>query len=129
MKTRKVTLRRLFGLPVKRQTRIVRKKSTYRKPHIAKIKKPTKFQQGWQAANALTNTWNAQPNPPRVYVLDRRIHHGEVGVLAGLAGILYKDSFWTGFGTRLALDDIHDANEWFTFKKREQCMSFNHNFA
>ena len=111
-------LRRLLGLP-KRQTKMVRKKSTYKKTRITKIKKPTKFQQGWQTANALTNNWNAQPNPPHVYVFDRRIHHGEVGVLAGLVGIINKDPFWTGFGARLALDDIHDAKEWFTFKKRE----------
>lgn len=123
MKIRKVTLRRLLGLPVKRQTKIVRKKSNYRKPRIAKIKRSTKFQQGWQAASVLTNTWNMQPNPPQVYVLDRRIHHGEVGVLAGLAGLLNKDSFWTGFGARLALDDIHDSHEWFTFKKRDSIPS------
>lgn len=125
-------LRRLLGLPVKKQTKVLRR-SSYKKTRIVKAKKrqPTKFQQGWQAADTLTNTWNSQPNPPQVYVFDRRVHHGEIGVIAGLAGIVNKNPFWTGFGARLALDDIHDANEWFTFKKRNSVpsLSYNNNFA
>lgn len=126
-------LRKLIGLPVKKQTRVLRKKSSHRKTRITKIKKkqPTRFQQGLQAAQAITKSWNSQANPPPVYVSDRRVHHGEVGVLVGLVGICKNDPYLTGFGTGLALDDLHDANEWFTFKKRDSLpnLSYNHNFA
>jgi hypothetical protein len=132
MTTKANMLRRLLGLPPVRKHRTRLRKTSIRKTQTRPRKKqPTKFQQGWQTAQTLTNSWNSQPNPPQVYVFDRRVHHGEVGVLAGLAGIINKDPFWTGFGARLALDDIHDANEWFTFKKRETIpsLSYNHNFA
>lgn len=126
-------LRKLIGLPVKKRTKVLRKKSNRTKTRITKIKKrqPTKFQQGLQAAQTVTKSWNSQPNPPKVYVSDRRVHHGEVGVLLGLAGLYKNDPYLTGFGTGLALDDLHDANEWFTFKKREtfQNLSYDRNFA
>jgi hypothetical protein len=133
MKTKMNLLRELVGLPVKKRTRISRKKSSYRKTCITKIKKkqPTKFQQGLQAAQTITTSWNSQANPPKVYVSDRRIHHGEVGVLVGLVGICKNDPYLVGFGTGLALDDLHDANEWFTFKKQETLpnLSYGNNFA
>lgn len=126
-------LRRLLGLPVKKQTKVQRKKTSHRKTRITKIKKrqQTKFQRGLQAAQAVTKSWNSQQNPPKVYVSDRRVHHGEVGILLGLAGLYKNDPYLTGFGTGLALDDIHDANEWFTFKKREliPSLSYNRNFV
>ncbi|WP_268542333.1 hypothetical protein [Candidatus Nitrosotenuis cloacae] len=129
MKIRKVTLRRLLDLPAKRQTKIIRKKSSYRKPRIAKIKKPTKFQQGLLTAQSLTKSWNSQSNPSQVYVFDRRVHHGELGVVLGLAGLYKNDPYLTGLGTGLAIDDLHDVNEWFTFKKREPSLRYNPNFA
>ncbi len=131
MKIRKVTLRRLLGSSSKRQAGIVRKKFNYRKPRIAKIKKPTKFQQGLLTAQSLTKSWNSQSNPPQVYVFDRRVHHGELGVVLGLVGLYKNDPYLTGLGTGLAIDDLHDVNEWFTFKKRDSIpsLSYNHNFA
>jgi hypothetical protein len=118
--------RKLSGFPAKKK--IMRKKSRTRKTSTIHNKKAkqTRFQQGWQTAQTLVTSWNSQSNPPKVYVLDRRIHHGEVGFLAGLAGILKNDPYWTGFGARLALDDIHDSKEWFTFKKRDTLPSLNY---
>lgn len=101
--------RKLYGLPAKKKT--VRKKPKTQTKQSKK--KPTRFQQGWDTAQKLVNSWNPQPNPPQVYVLDRRVHHGEVGFLAGLAGLFKNDPFWTRFGARLALDNIHDSKKWF----------------
>ena len=125
MKTSRNLLRKLVGLPAKK--RALREES--RKPRIAKIKKRKStvkksknmilFEQGFRSAQAITNMWNSQSSPQKVHVFGRRIHHGEVGIGIALYGLANKDYWLIGFGLGLTFDDIQDAHEWFTFKKRE----------
>lgn len=84
----------------------------------------TEFEKGLDDATKLTSHWNSQPNPPKVYISDTRIHHGEAGVVLGVAGILTGDERITGLGTGLALDDLHDLPEWFTFKKKNDFLGY-----
>lgn len=95
-----------------------RKAPTLRKRHL------TEFEKGLDDAKKLTSSWNSQPNPPKVYIDDTRVHHGEAGVVLGVAGILTGDERLTGLGTGLALDDLHDLPEWFTFKKRNDFAGY-----
>ena len=72
----------------------------------------------------LTNIWNSQKNPGKAYVLKRRVHHGEVGILLGLSNLIKKSSpatagVFSGLGEALAQDDIADKDEWFSFKKKD----------
>jgi hypothetical protein len=43
-----------------------------------------------------------------------KMHHGEVGLLAFLVGMLTDSPRLTAVGAALALHDINDANKWFT---------------
>jgi hypothetical protein len=45
-------------------------------------------------------------------------HHGELGVIAILAGLVTKSPALTTFGLGLAYHDRADANEWFSGKRR-----------
>jgi hypothetical protein len=45
-------------------------------------------------------------------------HHGEIGVLAFLAGVVTKSPALTAFGLGLAIHDRKDANDWFSGKRR-----------
>ncbi len=75
--------------------------------------------------NALTSNWNSQKKPGKVYVKNRRIHHGEVGTSMGIADA-FKDlspaitGIISGIGKGLVKDDIADKHKWFTFKKKEE---------
>jgi hypothetical protein len=65
----------------------------------------------------------AKENPSKVYLFNRRVHHGTIGALLGLSG-LYKNSamvtgILSGLGAGLQKDDYNDFKEWFLFKKRE----------
>ncbi len=37
-----------------------------------------------------TNIWNSQKNPGKAYIFNRRVHHGEIGVLLGLSNLFKK---------------------------------------
>lgn len=72
----------------------------------------------------LTNIWNSQKNPGKAYLLNRRVHHGEVGILLALSNLIKKSrpataGVFSGLGEALAQDDIADKEEWFSFKKKE----------
>ena len=72
----------------------------------------------------ITNIWNSQKNPGKAYVLNRRVHHGEIGILLGLSNLIKKSTpatagVFSGLGEALAQDDIADKEEWFSFKKKE----------
>lgn len=41
------------------------------------------------------------------------MHHGEVGVLMILGGVLSKNAGLAAFGTGLAIEDWKDRDEWF----------------
>ena len=47
------------------------------------------FKVGSAVADMLTSYWNAQENPSKVYLFNRRVHHGAIGALLGLSS-LYK---------------------------------------
>jgi rubrerythrin len=70
----------------------------------------------------LTSYWNSKENPSKVYLFNRRVHHGAIGALLGLSN-LYKDNpmitgILSGLGSGLQKDDYNDFKEWFLFKKR-----------
>src|SRR5829696_807998 len=80
------------------------------------------FKLGSAVADMLTSYWNSQENPSKVYLFNRRVHHGTIGALLGLSD-LYKDNpmitgILSGLGSDLQKDDYNDFEEWFLFKKR-----------
>ena len=72
----------------------------------------------------ITSKWNSQKKPGKVYIKNRRVHHGEVGTSMGIAEA-FKESdpiisgILSGIGKGLIKDDIADKHKWFTFKKKE----------
>jgi ferritin-like metal-binding protein YciE len=80
------------------------------------------FNLGSAVADILTSYWNSKENPSKVYLFNRRVHHGAIGALLGLS-TLYKDNpmitgILSGLGSGLQKDDYNDFKEWFLFKKR-----------
>ena len=62
-------------------------------------------------------------NPGKVYVFNRRVHHGGVGALLGLSNHFSKSQpipsgILSGLGEGLAEDDVADRDSWFTFDKK-----------
>jgi len=43
---------------------------------------------GSTIGNLITNIWNSQKKPGKAYLLNRRVHHGEVGILLGLSNLI-----------------------------------------
>jgi ferritin-like metal-binding protein YciE len=81
------------------------------------------FKLGSAIGDVLTSYWNSKENPSKVYVFNRRVHHGGIGALLGLSS-LYKNQpiitgILSGLGARLVKDDYKDSKEWFSFKKKE----------
>ena len=80
---------------------------------------------GESIGDAITSKWNSQKEPGKVYVKNRRVHHGEVGTAMGISEA-FKNSDPTiagiisGIGKGLIKDDIADKEKWFTFKKKEE---------
>jgi hypothetical protein len=79
---------------------------------------------GSSIGKLITNIWNSQKNPGKAYLLNRRVHHGEIGILLGLSNLIKKSrpataGVFSGLGEALAQDDIADKEEWFSFKKKE----------
>jgi ferritin-like metal-binding protein YciE len=88
------------------------------------------FSLGSAVADMLTSYWNSKEKPSRVYIFNRRVHHGAIGSLLGLS-TLYKNNplitgILSGLGSGLQKDDYNDTNEWFLFKKREEDRVDNH---
>ena len=81
------------------------------------------FQIGSAIADILTSYWNSKQNPSKVYIFNRRVHHGAIGALLGLSALYKKQPMITGIlsglGAGLAKDDYNDVKEWFLFKKKE----------
>jgi hypothetical protein len=73
---------------------------------------------GSSIGKLITNIWNSQKNPGKAYLLNRRVHHGEIGILLGLSNLIKKSRPATA-GVFSAQDDIADKEEWFSFKKKE----------
>ena len=81
------------------------------------------FNLGSAVADMLTSYWNSKENPSKVYIFNRRVHHGAIGALLGLS-TLYKNNpmitgILSGLGSGLQKDDYNDLKEWFLFKKKE----------
>ncbi len=79
---------------------------------------------GSSIGKIITNIWNSQKNPGKAYILNRRIHHGEIGILLELSNLFKKSrpataGVLSGIGEALSNDDIADKDEWFKFKKKE----------
>ncbi|KAA2283520.1 hypothetical protein [Candidatus Nitrosocosmicus sp. SS] len=80
---------------------------------------------GESIGDVITSKWNSQKKPGKVYVKNRRFHHGEVGTAMGIADA-FKDSnpgitgLKSGIGKSLVKDDIADKDKWFTFRKKEE---------
>lgn len=72
------------------------------------------FLGGILIAAMLTSAWNSQQNPPKIYSNGRRLHHGAVGLIAGLLGLILDKPTLIGFGAGLALDDQKDYKNWFS---------------
>ena len=58
---------------------------------------------GSSIGKLITNIWNSQKNPGKAYLLNRRVHHGEVGILLGLSNLIKKSrpataGVFSGFG-------------------------------
>lgn len=80
------------------------------------------FQIGSAIADMLTSYWNSQENPSKVYLFNRRVHHGTIGALLSLSSIYKKNPLITGIlsglGAGLQKDDSKDSKEWFLFRKK-----------
>lgn len=81
------------------------------------------FKLGSAIGDVLTSYWNSKENPSKVYIFNRRVHHGGIGALLGLSS-LYKNQpiitgILSGLGRSLVKDDYKDSKEWFSFKKKE----------
>ena len=81
------------------------------------------FKVGSAVADVLTSYWNSQKNPSKVYLFNRRVHHGAIGALLGLSSLYKKNPLVTGIlsglGAGLKKDDSKDSEEWFLFRKKE----------
>jgi ferritin-like metal-binding protein YciE len=81
------------------------------------------FRLGSAIGDVLTSYWNSKENPSKVYIFNRRVHHGGIGALLGLSSLYRNQPIITGIlsglGARLAKDDYKDSKEWFSFKKKE----------
>jgi hypothetical protein len=85
---------------------------------------------GTTAAELLTSYWHSRnhPSPPlKVYLFNRRIHHGEIGALLGLSALFLRGTsnpttsaaaIFTGIGIGLVKDDYLDIMNWFRFTKK-----------
>ncbi len=81
-----------------------------------KTRKIDPITQGFLDSQKLLNQWNSQPNPPKVYVLGHRVHHGLIGALVGLIGLDKGDAYLVGAGLAAVIDDIDDAEKWLDFE-------------
>ena len=89
------------------------------------------FKVGSAVADMLTSQWNSQENPSKVYLFNRRVHHGAIGALLGLSSLYKKNPLVTGIlsglGAGLQKDDSKDSKEWFLFRKKEEDREENKN--
>jgi len=86
---------------------------------------------GVTAAEILTSYWSSKRNiapPPKVYVFNRRVHHGEIGALLAVTSLFLRGTsipasttaaILTGIGIGLVKDDYLDIMEWFRLKKKD----------
>ena len=76
------------------------------------------------AVSEITIRYSKKKYPSKVYLFERRIHHGEIGVIlllwiismGKISPIL--SSFVIGCGLGLMKDDLQDKSKWFKFQKK-----------
>lgn len=101
------------------------KKSKTPSTESSSIKYDKWLKLGESIGDIITSKWNSQKKPGKVYVKNRRFHHGEVGTAMGIADA-FKDSnpgitgLISGIGKSLVKDDVADKDKWFTFRKKEE---------
>jgi hypothetical protein len=81
------------------------------------------FKVGSLIAKLITSSWNSQEKPGKVYIFNRRVHHGGIGSLLGFSNLFKKSQpiptgILSGLGEGLAKDDYADRDEWFRFEKK-----------
>jgi hypothetical protein len=71
-----------------------------------------------------TNPKEPAHPPKKVYLFNRRMHHGQIGLLLMLSlffrGGSVPATILTGVGIGLVKDDYTDIREWFLFKKKDE---------
>ena len=77
---------------------------------------------GFAASEIITYYWKKN-HPSKVYLFNRRIHHGEIGVILLCVLSMGKispllSSFILGCGLGFISDDMKDLKKWFKFHKR-----------
>jgi hypothetical protein len=82
------------------------------------------FRLGMSIAKLITYSWNSQEKPGKVYLFNRRVHHGGLGSLLGLSDLFKKfqpipSGILSGLGEGLVKDDYADRDEWFKFEKKK----------
>ena len=83
------------------------------------------YQTGLNIADLVTYFWKLQKNPGKVYISNRRVHHGEIGSLLSVSRLFKKSQpipagILSGLGEGLIKDDYADKDEWFTFKIKDE---------
>ena len=87
---------------------------------------------GYIGAELLTSYWNCRNSRDntsqrsKVHVLNRRLHHGEIGAVLALSSLILRvtsvptaaAAIVAGIGMGLIKDDHADIEEWFRFKKK-----------
>jgi hypothetical protein len=78
----------------------------------------------WKNRNRASPGGSPPSSPQEVYFFNRRMHHGQIGVLLMLSlffrGTPVPVAILTGLGIGLVKDDYADFKEWFLFKKKDQ---------
>ena len=74
------------------------------------------------AVSEITTYYWKKKHPYKIYFFDRRIPHGEIGLLLCILSLGKISpvlcSFIIGCGLGLIKDDMHDKSKWFRFQKR-----------
>ena len=97
----------------------LRKLKPKKKTSIRKHKpKPLTIEQiGERDGTSVCSLWKSQTNPKKVYIGGNRLHHGLLGLVLRIYGMLENDDYLKGLGKSFMKDDIKDMPDWFNFKK------------
>jgi len=80
------------------------------------VEKITPLEQGFFDMAEVLDSWRVKPNPPKVYIFGKRIHHGLVSTAIGLLGLYKNDPYLVGVGIAGFVDDINDIDYWLDFE-------------
>ncbi|GFN40599.1 MAG: hypothetical protein YK1309IOTA_2080002 [Marine Group I thaumarchaeote] len=83
---------------------------------ILMTKKIEPLEQGVIDMAKILDSWRTQPNPPKVYIFGKRVHHGLVSAAMGLLGFYTKDPYLVGAGIVGVVDDFGDIDHWLDFE-------------